>query len=130
MNIHEEMFARAFIIPEKQDRYVTLIGSVNGRKKILNGFHHIHDLDKRYAKLFSSNEQSGESIFRLMKQKGAPDMCYIMSDDSDIDKKEMPLQEALSKVYGSNYGTLVSCIAGKLAYFETEDIRVRYILER
>ncbi len=130
MNVHEEMFARAFIIPEKRDRYVTLIGSVKGRKKILNGFHHIHDLDGRYAKSIPSNEQSAESIFRMLKQKGAPEMCYIMSDDSDIDQTEMPLRAAISRVEGSNFGTLISCIAGKSAYFETEDIGGRYILER
>ncbi|MBA3711555.1 MAG: hypothetical protein H0W76_03790 [Pyrinomonadaceae bacterium] len=130
MNVHEEMFARVFIIPEKRDRYVTLIGSVKGRKKILNGFHHIHDLDGRYAKSIPSNEQSAESIFRMLKQKGAPEMCYIMSDDSDIDQTEMPLRAAISRVEGSNFGTLISCIAGKSAYFETEDIGGRYILER
>jgi hypothetical protein len=42
----------------------------------------------------------------------------------------MSLREAISKVEGSNYGTLVSCIAGKLAYFETEDKSGRYILEK
>lgn len=130
MSIHEEMFARAFIIPEKRDRYLSLMGSVKGRKKILAGFHHIHDSDERYAKLIPSNQQSADSIYRALRQKGAPEMCYIMSDDSDIDQKEMPLREAIDKVEGSNYGTLVSCIAGKLAYFETEDMCGRYILER
>ena len=130
MNQHEEMFAREFIIPEKRDRYVSLIGSVKGRKKIVAGFHHIRDLDDRYAKLIPSNQQSGESIYRLLKEKGAPEFCYIMSDDSAIDQKEMPLREAILKVEGTNYGTLVSCIAGKLAYFETEDMSGRYILAK
>ena len=130
MNQHEEMFAREFIIPQKRDRYVSLIGSAKGRKKILAGFHHIHDLDDRYAKLIPSNQQSAESIYKVLKQKGAPDVCYIMSDDSSIDQKEMPLREAIFKVEGTNYGTLVSCIAGKLAYFETEDMSGRYILEK
>jgi len=124
------MFAREFIIPEKRDRYLSLIGSVKGRKKVLAGFHHIRDLDERYAKLIASNQQSADSIYRVLKQKGAPDVCYIMSDDSDIDQKEMTLREAISKVNGSNFGTLVSCIAGKLAYFETEEMSGRYILER
>ena len=130
MNEHEEMFAREFIIPPKRDRYISLIGSAKGRKKILAGFHHIHDLDSRYAKLIPSNQQSGESIYRVLRQKGAPEVCYIMSDDSAIDQKEMSLREAIFKVEGSNYGTLVSCIAGKLAYFETEDKSGRYILEK
>jgi hypothetical protein len=124
------MFAREFIIPEKRDRYVSLIGSVKGRKKILAGFHHIRDLDDRYAKLIPSNQQYAESIYRALKKKGVPDICYIMSDDPDIDQKEMPLHEVILKIEGTNFGTLVSCIAGKLAYLETEDMSGRYILER
>jgi hypothetical protein len=75
---------------------------LKGRKKILAGFHHIHDLDDRYARLIPSNQQSGESIYKMLKQKGAPEVCYIMSDDSAIDGTEMLLHEAIFKVEGSN----------------------------
>jgi hypothetical protein len=129
MNIHEELFANTFITPAKRERYSSLIKSKKGRKKILNGFYHIRDLDKRYAKLIPANQQSAESIFQTLKQKGAPDICYIMSDDLDIDQKEMPLREAILRIEGSNIGTFVSCIAGRLGYFEKEDISERYILE-
>ena len=130
MNQHEEKFVREFVIPKKRERYLSLIGNDKGRKKIVAGFHHIRDLDGRYAKLIPSNQQSAESIYRLLKQKGAPEMCYIMSDDSSLDQKEMTLREAIFKVEGTNFGTLVSCIAGKLAYFEAEDMSRRYILEK
>jgi len=38
------------------------------------------------------------------------------------------LQTALEKTIGYQMGTFISCIPGKLAYFEDED--GRYILER
>jgi hypothetical protein len=46
-----------------------------------------------------------------------------MSEDSDLDGKELPLLEALKKVVGYQMGTFLSCVPGKLAYFEDEDDR-------
>ena len=42
----------------------------------------------------------------------------------------MALDNALEETLGKGMGTLISCIPGKLAYFELEDINEKYILER
>lgn len=130
LNTHEHEFARNFIVPEKRARYLSLLESKNGRKKILNGLNHCRDLDPRFATRIPDNQSSIESIELILRQKGAPDMCYLMSDNPDIDGQEMPLPEALSKTVGLDAGTLVSCIPGKLAYFEMEAFDGRYMLER
>ena len=75
-------------------------------------------------------QSSAESIEDILRHKGAPDICYVMSGNPDIDAREMPLTEALPKTIGMDTGTLVSCIPGKLAYFEMEAFDGRYILER
>lgn len=125
--MHETEFARNFVVPEKRARYLTLLESKRGRKKILNGFNHCHDLDPRFATLIPGDQSNAESIEIILRQKGAPDACYVMSDNPDIDAQEMQLTEALLK---TDAGTLVSCIPGKLAYFEMEAFDGRYILER
>jgi hypothetical protein len=130
MNAHEEQFARSFIVRDKRDRYLSLLESKRGRLKLTNGFNHCHDLDPRFAKPIPSNQQSAQSIETLLKRKGAPDTCHVMSDIRAIDGREMPLSEALLETVGSDAGTLISCIAGKLAYFELEGFDGRYILER
>jgi|SRR5215472_7071171 len=130
MNPHEEYFARAFIVPAKRDRYLTLLESKRGRIKLLNGFNHCHDLDQRYATLIPSNQQSSTSIESLLRRKGAPEACYVMSDNRDIDGREMSLSDALAKTVGPGSGTFISCVPGKLGYFELEDLSERYILER
>lgn len=130
LNTHEHEFARNFIVPEKRARYLSLLESKNGRKKILNGLNHCRDLDPRFTHPVPDNQSSAELIEALLRQKGAPDSCYVMSDNPDFDAREMPLAEALSKTVGMDVGTLVSCIPGKLAYFEMEGFRGRYILER
>ena len=130
LNIHEVEFARNFIVPEKRARYLTLLESKEGRKKLLNGFNHCRDLDPRFARRVPDNQSSVGSIEVILRQKGAPDMCYVMSDNADIDGRELPLAEALSTTVGMDAGTLVSCIAGELAYFEMEGFHGRYILKR
>lgn len=130
MNSHEEQFARSFIVPEKRARYLSLLESKRGRSKLTNGFNHCHDLDPRFAKPIPSNQQSAQSIETLLKRKGAPDTCHVMSDIRAIDGREMSLSEALLETVGSDAGTLISCIEGRLAYFELEGFDGRYILER
>jgi hypothetical protein len=40
----------------------------------------------------------------------------------------MALNEALLEIVGADTGALVSCIPGKLAYFEMEGLSERYLL--
>lgn len=128
MNAHEEQFAREFIAPEKRERYLSLLESERGRKKLVAGFHHCRDLDHRFATLIPSNRQSAESIEELLRSKGAPQKCYVMSEDQNIDGQELELTEALAKIVGMDAGALISCIPGKLAYFEMEGFSERYLL--
>jgi hypothetical protein len=130
MNSHEEQFARCFIVPQKRARYLALLGSKRGRAKLLNGFNHCHDLDPRFAREIPSGQQSADSIEALLRRNGASDTCYVMSDNRDIDGKEMSLPDALSATVGMDCGTLISCIPGKLGYFELEAFDGRYILQR
>ena len=101
-----------------------------GRSKLLSGFNHCCDLDPRFATLIPSNQQSATEIESLLRRNGAPDTCYVMSDNRDIDAREMSLSEALLETVGMDAGTLISCIPGKLAHFELEGFDGRYILQR
>jgi hypothetical protein len=130
MNAYEEHFIRSFIVPDKQPRYLTLLGSKRGRSKLLDGLNHCSDLDPRFSTELSAIQQSVEAIESILRSKGAGDTCWIMSDNRDIDGLEMSLVDALSETIGGDAGTLISCIPGKLAYFEMEGRDGSYILER
>jgi hypothetical protein len=41
-----------------------------------------------------------------------------------------PLADALSRVIGAGYGTFLSCVPGKLGYYEAETPGERYFLIR
>jgi hypothetical protein len=129
MNQHEEAFARSFIVSQKRDRYLSLLGSPKGRSKLALGLNHCGDLDMRKARLVPAGRQSVEAIEQMLKQKGAPALCHVMSSNPAIDGHDMPLHEALEETVGQTMGTLISCVPGKLAYFEFEDAGERYILE-
>ncbi|HKZ81757.1 MAG TPA: hypothetical protein VJ124_26045 [Pyrinomonadaceae bacterium] len=126
---HEAEFIRRFVIPQKQRRYLSLLETRKGRKKLVEALDHFDELDPRYAQLLPANAQTVNQIEALLKRKGAPERCYVTSSNGDIDDREMALSEALQETVGSGSGTIVSCIPGKLAYFEGEEQNQRYILE-
>lgn len=127
---HELELVKAFITPLKRSRYLSLLESSKGRLKLIKGLDHFDDLDMRYAKLIPGGQQSVDDIERLLKKKGAPAICHVMSVNSEIDNQEVLLCKALEETVGRGMGTLISCVPGKLAYFENEEPNERYILER
>lgn len=130
MNLHEEQFARAFIMPGKQERYLSMLASPQSRARLLAKFPHCKDLNMKYAALVPAGQQNANAIAKLLANKGASDLCHVISADPDIDNREMPLDKALEETVGMNMGTFISCIPGKLGYFEFEDIGRRYIFAR
>jgi hypothetical protein len=89
---------------------------------------HFKHLDLRHAVQISGHQRRASVILELLKSKGAPETCYALSEDSELDGKEILLTDALASIVGCGMGTFLSCIPGKLGYFEDED--QRWILER
>ena len=74
-----------------------------------------------------------ENIYRLLQAKGAGLTGWVLSEDPEIDGQEMDLRAALEHVNGRQIGTILSCVPGKLAYFEREDetlLLARYFCQR
>ncbi len=125
---HEESLVRAFASPERADRYLKLLASSRGRSKFLASLAHEFKLDHRYATKVGGQESSKESIEKLLRKLGAPDMCYCVSENSGLDGRELPLAEALTATIGYGMGTLISCLPGRLAYYESDEPGGRYVL--
>jgi hypothetical protein len=125
---HERGIILSFIIRVRQDRYLEMLAKPKRRKDITESLAHFKHLDMRHAVQIPPRQQHAADIFQLLRLKGAPETCYALSEDSELDGKEIPLSEALKEVVGRGMGTFLSCLAGRLAYFEDED--GRWILER
>jgi len=125
---HEEELIKAFFVPTKRERYLEIVSKPKKREKFLRELGHFKALDPRYVVTIPTNKRHATDIALILAHKGAPKSCWVTSEDSRIDGQNLPLDEALHMIVGYGMGTFLSCIAGKLAYFEDEE--VRWILER
>lgn len=134
MNDHasENALFEAFAAPGKKQRYHVLLETKRGREKIRSALDHfdIRNLDPRFCRRIESGKQSLPDILRMLKSLGAPSICYVMSSDRGLDGREMDLSEALEEILGKGMGAFISCVPGKLAYFEAEEAGERYICHR
>lgn len=128
---HEAALVKAFISPSRQPRYLDRLKSAKGRKAFLQDrLYHMGDLDERYATRIAPGDQKIEQIYRLLTDRGAPGSCHLISTISDLDGEQMGLLDAIQRTFASFEGTFISCLPGRLAYYEGEDIKERYILQR
>ena len=125
---HEQLLVRAFILPQRQERYLEMLAKPKKRQTFKDSLAHFKHLDMRFAVLIPTYQQHANEIAKILKSKGAPATCHAFSEWDEIDERDILLEKALKTVVGAGMGTFRSCIAGRLAYFEDED--GRWILER
>lgn len=87
-------------------------------------------LDGRHATHLEGEAASASNVEALLCRHGALKTCFVISSDKRMDGRELPLSDAWSGVVESDFGTFLSCIPGKLGYFEYEDLRSAYLLRR
>ena len=127
---HEEAFVQAFILPDKQARYLAKLSSRKHRGGFLDRLNHHLDFDPAFATQVPAADQWAQKIEATLRSRGAPDTCHVISTNTEWDNLDMPLRDALNLVCGSSIGTVVCCVPGRLAYYEAEDLRRRYIFKR
>jgi len=120
---HEEALVKAFIPRDRQERFLEIIAKPKKRAKLLKELYHFDDLNPGCMVAIPPNQQHPSAILRLLTAKGAGPKCYVMSSNSRLDGKEVDLAIALEETMGNQEGTLISCVPGKLGYFEDEDGR-------
>ena len=125
---HEEAFVKAFIPAHRQERFLEIIAKPKKRAKLLTELSHFKALNPKFMFSIPPNQKNPAALVKLLKAKGAGTKCYFMSENRDLDGREVDLETALKETVGAQMGTLISCVPGKLGYFEDEDGRC--ILER
>ena len=109
------------------ERIIYLSEAKNGRNKVLSEFYHKfrNKFNQRYM---THVDVDTETIYNLLISRGAPDSCYVISNDEQVDGKTLLLKDALGEIR-SETGSFILCVPNKLAYFESEEIHDRWILE-
>ena len=131
---HEAAVIRAFVQRDKQERFLGFLANPKNRRKFIESLSHFRWFDQRFVAsvqwkvdqdrkltLWEKHVSGIENIYRLLQSRGAGPTCWAMSEDAEIDGRELDLREALEHVSGRQIGTILSCVPGKLAYFESED---------
>jgi hypothetical protein len=135
MNVHEEKFVAAFISKEKEDRYRFLLsGDPKRRDECLDRLNHCRDLNEKYVTWLPRDPRSttrNAQIAKLLREKGSPDLVYVLACSCPADASSWPLLQAMDETTKAGWGTIISCIPGELAYYDDdEEGERRAILER
>ena len=119
---------RAFIVPHRQERYLGFIANPKKRAKLLGELAHFRALNPEFQVAIPPNQQNPEGVLKILRSRGASQRCWVISENREIDGLETDLTMALEETIGRQMGTIISCVPGKLAYFEDED--ARFVLAR
>jgi len=126
---HENSFINAFLVAEQQQRFCALLKSKKGRKKIRDSLSHSIKFKPQTIRQIPTDKQAADDILKLLIKNQSPTTCYLISEHTSFDEKEMDLNKALRVIVGSGIATIISCIPGKLAYYEGEGFSNRFILK-
>ena len=131
MNIHEQEFVESFVQSARQERVRLGLANPKKRRKFVEEFAHhgTYILAPECLRSIKPSETNPDSISAILRSLGAPDTCYLLSEDKNLDGAEMPLLRALKQVVGGGMGTVVSCLPGRPGFFEGE-VRERFILQK
>jgi len=126
----EALLIDAFVVAAKRGRLKELLAKPKRRADATASLAHFGDLDPRWVVALPGASQNAASVERELRMRGADDSCHVVSEDTEIDGKRLPLKSVLEYAIGRGMGTLVSCLPGRLAFFEGEGPSDRCILAR
>lgn len=127
--VHEQGFVQ-FVSPTRRERVKTLLSSRKKRKKLIASLSCFPDFADQYVVPIESRSQNADAICELLRSKGAPHTCYVMAENPKLDRQILDLPVAIESIVGFGFGAFVSCVASKLAFYEGEAPRMRFLLER
>jgi hypothetical protein len=122
LNDHEEAFIATFVLADRREREHLKLqrGDVDS-----SAWAHDPPLDFDHARQIPAEWTSDELLTEL-RRLGAPDLCTgIYGQLADT---ELALSDAVPRVHAAFYGDAISCVPGRLAYYDGEWKNARYLL--
>ncbi|HST10046.1 MAG TPA: hypothetical protein VLL05_06700 [Terriglobales bacterium] len=118
VNTHEEAFVKAFVENQRQQRFLSFLGDPKKRVRFVREFDHLKSsfLDARFVTRLRGTPSLSPSVYSTLRKLGAPKKCWVMGGRFDNQEKEL-----LDALTNSGDGFALSCIAGRLAYVQSED---------
>jgi hypothetical protein len=114
---HEKGLSQ-FIQPAHRPRFLESRRDEKLRVKLPDRLAHFDWLDERFVE--EAGPRDGDQIVGRLRALGAPGTCFVLSEGDALDGRFMSLEEAIRTILLEDYGALVSCIPGRLAFYADE----------
>lgn len=118
MSDHEQAFISTFVVPAKRARYAEFLAKPKRRGEVLDRWNHFFDFVPELATQVPRD--SPEQLITLLRKRGAPATAYLIGRPSELDGSELPLAEAVEQAFCDGWGTVISCLPGRLALYLQE----------
>jgi hypothetical protein len=126
----EATLISTFVSGAKRKHLIEILANPKRRHRATTTLAHFNDFEPSTVIHLGSDMQTPAAIEDALRSRGAGEHCHVISANRAIDGKHLPLKTALEKVVGHGMGSLLSCVAGELAYYEGEGSTDRCILAR
>jgi hypothetical protein len=130
MNEHERGFVEFLVEPNRRRMKTLLELGQKRRRDVRSLLHHAVRLDPRFSHHLTGSDPYPPRVEEMLRKRGAPSTCYVLAADPDLDGREMPILDALDAIIGMGNGAFVSCIPGRLGFYEYEDMKSSYLLSK
>ena len=127
MNDHERGFLTFLAEPTKRRMQTLLAMGEKRRREVRELLHQAVRLDPRFCQHLTGSEAFSAHVEAMLCKRGAPSTCYVLAAGSDLDGCQMPLPDALNSIIGKGNGVFVSCIPGRLGFYEYASMKSSYL---
>lgn len=119
-----------FLLLDRRARWVDLFSKPKSRRKLMDALWHGRDIDPKFLIPVRPDQANPKCLLSMLQRLGSPKECHLLSVRPDLDGEDLDVGLALEQVVGLAPGTFVSCLPGKLAYYERDEKNGRYLLMR
>jgi hypothetical protein len=109
---------------DKAIRYADFVSKDKTRMKFISVLAHLKDLNYSMFENLKQNEKD-HLLRRAYQQK--LDTCYVISENTRIDRQFIAIEQALDETVGRGMGTLLILGPAKIVYYEGEEMGDRWI---
>lgn len=119
-NFWEAKFVDAFVLKSKRSRYKKLLRDPGKRNKILDRLNHNADLDFSQGVELAGRHAFSALLIQKLSTYNIDDQCWLISDDSDLDCRLLPMREAAELTADADWGTIMICPPNPIAVYRAE----------
>lgn len=128
-NLHvEKQLVQTFVEKKQCRRILATIDNPKGRRKFIKSLSHSLELNPKYSEFLPSGLHSATKILNLLRKEKAPYVCYILSENPNLDGLTMPLVTALEEIFSTGSASILSCEPERLGVYFNEDACECYLL--